>query len=537
MKKIFQLIALLFAFTYLHAQSPKIEKSEAFDEPTEGWNKVFQLTNGNTFFFHFTKRDGIDVSVFDKSRKLIANKTLSSEVWNPRKMKNSVIEGLYEINGEPVLFLMQTEGKVPVLYRIRLDPMTADIVKESKLGSLPKPDIFSFNAEGDDIFVEKDPGSDNYAIIYFNGYAKDKSEQIRVVHYNGKHKVINKAYYDSPDENFKYLRFIGAIVDGDKSVYMATYGASSLKGKDGHVFVARLDAKDSVFYNRTLDFTEDFKDTKSVMSYNHYNNTIQLLTLSYTTGKNHFFSGSRTSYYLSLISYIEPGSLNLLSVKPVLGEKINDYVHTKLGLDENYNGLSQQMIINKDKTTTILSEEMAEEKVVDQRGNVVSATTFLGAIGVSELNEDGTERKGYLMVKKQAAAGILKPLYIATRAKGKWSNQMGYALHNSFLSYDYISTEKNRYILFNDNPRNIDKDEDEIKRRLVTGVNKLNTVCYSLPSLDKFYLFGNPESKDVSNACYIEASDYNKNNDTYATILIERNGHDRQARMVWINFE
>jgi len=533
------LIAFLFSVISLHAQEPRIEKSEAFEEPSDGWNKVFQLKNGNTFFFHFTKRDGIDVTVFDKSRKLIANRTLTSEVWNPNKMKNSIVEGLYEINGEPVLFIVQSEGRTPTLYRIRLNPETAEIVKESELGSLPKTHLFKTSKEENDIFIEKDPQSDNYAVIYFNSYASDKDERIRVVHYNGKHKVINRAYYESPDDNFKYLNFIGAVVDGEKSVYLCTYGAGSAKGKDAHVFISRLDAKDSVFFNRTLDFTEDFKDTKSVMSYNRNNNTIQLLTLSYTSGKTHFLSGGRTNYYLALISYIDPGSLNLKSVKPLQGQKINEYAHNTLEIDRDYQGLPQQMIINKDNSTTILSEEMTEEVVVDQKGNVVSATTILGAIGVSELNADGSEKSGYVMIKMQKAAGIFNPLYIATRTKGKWSNQKGYANYNSFLSYDYISTDKNRYILFNDDRKNFDKDEDERKRKLVTNVNKLNTVCYNLNGglLSKYYLFGNPESKDQSNACYVEASDYNKNTSTYATVMIERDGRDRQARMVWLTFD
>jgi hypothetical protein len=139
----------------------------------------------------------------------------------------------------------------------------------------------------------------------------------------------------------------------------------------------------------------------------------------------------------------------------------------------------------------------------------------------------------------QKAAGIFNPLYIATRTKGKWSNQKGYANYNSFLSYDYISTDKNRYILFNDDRKNFDKDEDERKRKLVTNVNKLNTVCYNLNGglLSKYYLFGNPESKDQSNACYVEASDYDKNTSTYATVMIERDGRDRQARMVWVTFD
>ncbi|MBS1689693.1 MAG: hypothetical protein JSS96_13275, partial [Bacteroidetes bacterium] len=83
--------ALLFGLTTVKAQ-PKIETSSSFDEPEDGWNKLIQMKNGNTLFFHFTKKEGIDVTVYDKSRNQVATKEITSELWEPKKMKTSVIE-------------------------------------------------------------------------------------------------------------------------------------------------------------------------------------------------------------------------------------------------------------------------------------------------------------------------------------------------------------------------------------------------------------------------------------------------------------
>ncbi|MFI5196525.1 MAG: hypothetical protein ACHQD8_05500 [Chitinophagales bacterium] len=417
------------------------------------------------------------------------------------------------------------------------------MVKEEEIGSLPKTRIrmVGSSKESNEIFIEKDPLSDCYAVIFFNGYASDRDERIKVVHYDGNHKIINLAYYESPDESFKYLRFIGAVVDGNKRIFISTYGANSLRGRDAHVFISRLNVSDSTFLNKTLDFTEDFRDTKSVMYYNHTNNTIQLLTLSYATGKVAFFTNASKHTYMSFLSYIDPETLNLKGVKPIIGNKIDEYAHNALGLEKiNYHGLPQQMVINKDNSTTILSEEQTQEIVYDQKTmQVISAKTYLGSIGMSELNEDGTEKSGYVIMKIQAAGGLIEPLYISSRSKGKWTYQKGYADYNSFLSYDYVNTEKGRYILFNDNNKNFDKDEDERRRKVVTNVNKLNTVCYSLTdgTVKKFFLFGDTQDKDLSNSCYIDASDFSKATNTYATIMIARDGRDRQAKMVWVTFE
>ncbi len=536
-------ISLFISLGFLYAQAPQIEKSVAFDEPVNGWNKVLQMKNGNTFFFHFTRKEGIEVTVFDKNRKVVSDKTLTSDLWDYRKMRSTVIEGLYEINGEPVLFMVQADGRTPTLYRLRFNPFTGDMVKEEEIGSLPKMKIhtaFSGAIAPSDIYVEKDPASDCYAVVFFNGAAHDRDERIKVQHYDGNHKMINLAYYESPEEDVKFLNFIGAVVDGSKRVYIATYSANSRKGRDAHVYIARLNSTDSEFQVKSLDFTEEFKDTRSVMYYNHTNNTLQLLTLSYATGKTSFFSSGTKHLYMSFLSFIDPETLSMKAVKPLTGDKISEYMHNTLGLEKkDYHGLPQQMIINKDNSITILSEDQSYYIVYDKYGNIVSATTYLGSVGVTELNEDGTEKSGYVIMKVQAAGGIIDPLYIAARNRGRWRYQRGYADHNCFLSYDYVNTEKGRYIIFNDDNRNFEKDEDERRRKVVTRVNKLNTVCYNLNDGNptKYYLFGDTGDKDRSNSSYIEASDYSKATNTYATVLIERNGSDRQAKLVWVTFQ
>lgn len=64
-------LAIVATFQPIFAQQFKTEKSAAFEEPEFGWNKLLQLKNGNTFFFHSTRRDGIEVTVYNKQRKQI----------------------------------------------------------------------------------------------------------------------------------------------------------------------------------------------------------------------------------------------------------------------------------------------------------------------------------------------------------------------------------------------------------------------------------------------------------------------------------
>ena len=220
-KTLLSLLAALFACAAF-AQQFKIEKSESFDEPDYGWCKILQLKGGNTFYFHTQNKEGIEVVVFDQKRKKIAEKTIEGRLWDNRKLKSTEILGLYEINGEPVLFMLQADDREPTLYRLRFNPANGALVKEEEVGRLPKVSPFAGyavvfgNAEPSNIYVDKDPASDNYAVIFFNGFAHNPSERIKVQQFDGTHKKINEAFYESPDKDFKYLMYIGSAVDGNR---------------------------------------------------------------------------------------------------------------------------------------------------------------------------------------------------------------------------------------------------------------------------------------------------------------------------------
>ena len=152
-------------------------------------------------------------------------------------MKYTLIAGLYEINNEAVLFMVQTEGRLPTLYRLRFNGATGDLVKEEAVGTLPKVKVLNFGDEVNTVYIEKDKESDCYAAIFFNNQVGDKDERIKVIHFDGSHNILSNAFYDCPNDDFRFLKFIGAVVDGNKRVFLSTYGARTLRGKEGNVFI------------------------------------------------------------------------------------------------------------------------------------------------------------------------------------------------------------------------------------------------------------------------------------------------------------
>lgn len=550
------LFLITLAISALHlgtsAQSQNIQYSASFDEPEDGWNKVLQLSNGNTFFFHFTKKNGIEVTVYNKDRKVSSEKSITSEVWEPRKMAASTIEGVYEIGGQPVIFLHQLLDRVPTLFRIILNAQTGAVESEKLICTLPKYKggsawAMAFGGvKPADFFVEKDPQSDNYAVVNFNTFAGESDERVEVIHYGvdaGKHKVLSKAYYDA--QGFKYLNFLGMCVDGNKRVFVCTYGYNNRKARlaDSRVIISRMNAGSNDFTHKKIEFSDDFKDTKALLQYNRGTNTLQLFTLTFMTSESKFWSGT-SNYYLALMNYIDPESLFIVTTKPVLNKMANQYMKRKYDYEKGLGTLPQNMIINNDNSTTILSEEVVQQVTRNANtGAVMSANTLLGSVALTELDDKGNEQEGMALLKSQKAGGLIDAFYVNRKSKGLWSYQPGgvrFAPSNAFLSFDYINTEKGKYILFNDYPENYERDtEGNRKRKTVGGISECNTICYKLKyaDYDKYYLMGEPASDKQSRFCYIEASHFLKQNNTYATLMIERDGRKKVAKIAWIKFD
>ena len=565
MKSIIFFVLLSLQVGTLTAQY-HVEKSAEFDEPDFGWNKLLQLKNGNTFYFHSTKKDGMEVTVYNKQRKKISSHTIESTLWDADKVKQTKIVGLHEINGQPVLFVMQGEGRQLTLYRMQFNPNTGTRMGEARLGDLPRISLFAgykiVYGHGDipDIIVEKDPKSDCYAAIYFDGLASDRNDRIKVVHYNGDHKVLNTVLYDSPQGKFKYLRYIGAAVDGNKRVFITTYGFNGKADEDTDpaVIVSRANVGESKFTHSLVNVSNDFNDTKSVMLYNHANNKLALMTVTYHNSgpiNKIAFSTANVGYYekkevscITLLSLVDPETLKLESTKPVIAEKVDAYGKQNIDKDYEFDGVPQNMVLNKNNTLTILMEDLTNlsartrESINGGKPSHTIIKSYLGPVGVAELSESGDELNGYAISKKQEADGTLPILYMAGRNNGvfQYPQVIGNRTDdNQFMSYDYVYTDKNRFVIFNDLPSNTEKGEDEEKRKTVARISRTNTMCYQLGDnkIDKTFLFGKPDDKTVSTYCYIQSSDFNKDLNVYATLIEERDGKSIVGKIAWITFD
>lgn len=78
----------------------------------------------------------------------------------------------------------------------------------------------------------------------FNSQTTDRNKRLEIVHYGPDHKEISRAYYQSPDNRYKYLKCIDlAVIGGEKVIVLAfAYNTVPYGGKESALTIATLNA-------------------------------------------------------------------------------------------------------------------------------------------------------------------------------------------------------------------------------------------------------------------------------------------------------
>ena len=539
---LFLLIALLLSVCPAVAQ-PQISVSDPFEEPEGGYNKVLQVRNGNTFHFHITKAS-ISYTIYDKAHKAIVKKEIDGKELAAEKIGSATINGIHDINGEAVIFFTQMEGRAPNLYRLRFNPETGALVEDKSIATIAKYKGGSgwAMAYGDvqpsKFHIEVDPVSNAYGVLAFHGFAEDSKERLKLYHYSADHKPLSEQNYGNPG-NFKFINYIAMTVD-DKKAIVAAYGfnTKAAGGKDSRVIISRLRAGETDFSHELLDYTDDFKETGGVMRYNSVSNKIQLLTCTYMRSTSKFLRNKGINYYMVLMSVIDPETLQPLHVKPLEYKMVSKYMSDHFKVAKPFSGFPQNMIVNTNGSTSVCVEETVTETITSSRGSV-TYRTYLDNIGIVDLDTTAEEINGMGIMKSQYVMTLIGAFDQAEARKGTWQfYPFGMMYRNQhFFSFDYINTEKGRYVLFNDYPENQARYGTR-KPETVKDVSSTNTIGYTLGKDKKtYYIFGKPADDRESTFFYLQSSDFKKSTGIYATLIVERKGRKKESRIAWLSFE
>ena len=511
--------------------------------PRSGYNKVVLLKNGKTAYVRFTGNGALHVNIYAQDHNTVQHSDITGTGWDAASADNTLVDCTYELNGELVIFLRKVEDKHVTLFRLRVNELDGKLIKQDILATKKQdprpvaavtpglglgskgPAILGSGLGRSTISVVKDPYSDCYAVIFVDNL-NDGDDAIKVMHYDGSHRLLSESHMYGPDHPDNYPFYIDAAVWGNRSVFVAGY-AEGDRSSHSKIYMYRLNAGDTAFTTRPLGYTDDFQSTVGQLCYNKGTNQLELLTSTYS-GKKLL---SAKMDHKSFLAYIDVATMDVRSVCPVDDKKINDFATGTLGINADLAGASQGMTINSRNETIVYRQEVKDKPI--QGGYSTTNTMILGDIGLAIFDADNKETADYLLPFKRLETATIPDMYMRQSERGLiYANSADYVIK-------YIPGRENDYVLVNNFRKSIEEELGVKMREWDLPRRDLNTELFTLSKgkITKAYLFGKPQDdKQAGATCLLNGGDYA--NGIYATVLVtEADKDSATAQLVWIDMK
>ena len=524
MKKPIIFFFLVLFCSMVNAQLVQIAEGPVFPDTIPGYSKILQMKNYSTMFFHINFTEGLNVHVYEPKYHA---KTETNIEPSYGKLKSGNIEGIFEINSDAVILISNTDENTRSLYRLIIDGTTGKLKDEKLIASrnlIPSKSRNSITTEDlqPQLLVRKDPDSENYAVVMTNIFVTDSSKRIEMILYGSDNKEFKRAYYSSPVEKFKYLRFIDmAVIGKDKvAAFIYGYNLKDNKEKEGDLVLADLGKASEIVAFTELYYSNELNIDRGIIRYDP--KIKQLLLLAYAEVQNN--SENMNAY----LSFIDPSSRKLLTNTIVPGEKIQKKYNEISGSKSGYAGIPQNLFINDNRTCTIVFEEMEWGKKKD------IPNTVLKNIAVVTYDYEADPASSYFIPMDQYVSDISLPsFYQYNREK---TGQQSFD-DNQYKSSVYISDGRNSFVLLNDSEVN---DDATFSSKFIRFTDTKNANAYLYQLNDKItvpkrvYVFGKSADKNEHRSAVFNVYDYDKENGLLVTLKAEKEGPHPGVKLVWL---
>jgi hypothetical protein len=529
-----------------HAQFQLLSSSTSFDEPEEGFCKIITTKEGGTVYVHVTHKEGINIRVYDATH---TQKVVKNIMPGYGKLKGGDVIGAYEINSKIALFIRDYEDKTPTLYRIVIDEHTGSLVEEKEIGTLKKMDLGKGYAmvfakiPMPEFYVRKDPESDNYAVALFNSFASDRNERIELVHYNKDHKEISRAFYQSPNDEYKYLTFQDMTVMGDKEVVALAVGMntrSSGGDQNGSLLTGTLTAGSKSLELTKLNYPGAAQIDGALVRYNKV--TDEYILLSVRPVK-----GSKSGEYKAYRTILKKGNNSPVTTM-LSSASLNRIANRHFEKKDQFLAIPQNLYVNDDGGYTIIFEEnmMKSYTTNDFMGSnggfggarfsrtTTRNTFFLNDIGIISYDKDGTENGAFYIPKSQKVYSLPDMMYYSYREE----SAVGLSWGIQYKSFYYLNGKNQNYVFINDIEKNQEKIDDKKRVTTIQGLEDCEAYSFAISKGAEMpkrqLIFTDKDSKKEKDIALFTVSAYDREHNIFTTLKRERTGRDKSVKVVWM---
>ncbi len=523
-------LAILFCFNSVYpaiAQDKKnYELSPPVEVPSDGWNRLILMHNGSTLLFHFDPEKFITVWVFDSARKQSAKVSDHYRYLDRFGYEEPVFKGLFEINGEAVLFIEQEVRAKHCLIRLRYSAITGNLTEEKLLGESEN------TAKRIKFYVIKNKQEENYEVFFCTDNEPLRKCDLYVVCFNNLHQSVKEVQLDVDRKKYDYLTVLGAA--SQPAGIMITLGLDKTVqfGIEDHDVPI---VEGGAIYDHNVQFYFIPKDSSRAFT--------QLFDLSVDVfPKNAFFTQNTFAGSLNTLLYNSHAIHSKFGLNEVLGDinsclffkmdeqagiisycRIKDslanaHLHKNTDTSRYFSGRPQLMRTNENGLSTIVS--IAAVNHLGDDGFSINNSSFTTySIGVTMFDDDGKELWGTVMPIAQ--------------------------IYNQYQKYKYhfrpvytYSDGNNSFAVFNDYEENF---SNTFKNPgLVINSFENTSACYykitRKREVVKKYVFSKPVVNEHI-SCFMDATFFDEKTGDYAALVQYKRGDDTSIRMAWSKLE
>jgi len=581
--KILSRLLIFLAATNCYAQDAKYDMSNPIEFAGTGWNKVLCMKNGNTMLFHFDPAKPIEIKVFDSLHKRVANQEYLCSIMDINTLRTSEFKGLFDINGEAVMFIEQEHLSRWGLVRLRFDGRNGKLIEEKLVKESPGI------SKRTTFYVMKNRDEDNYAILYSTDIPQFYDCEVHITYYNGKHDPIKEIPLDVDRKKYDYLYVacaeskpngICVVLDLKKLVQNKTVTSESkqMDVYDHHEAIYYIPRDSAKANKQVVDLSTDVTPYYSEFTYNLFARTVNLLVFSYRELFYKFgIDVKRGTALGNLFFKIEEDNSDI-KLNWIKNDMATASLRQKTDTSKAFYGIPLGMYTNKNGLTTLVSEgyeryDAPESGVTsDPRDpNYVGTTryvrghpvgygstnrerythdrsadtgrydwnTYFGNIGITQLDDDGNEIWGTVLPHSEYLKSYRHSYRPEEIAKKDQSHKMFDDLPDQITQRQFVSLntyfhDNSLYLIFNDDNRDY-KNTENVERDTVYTFENTNACYYKMNNkreITKNYLLGTP-GKNEYKCSFIEGADFDEQRGVYATLVQYKRNDNITLRMAW----
>lgn len=513
-----KLITLLLVVCFISTNAQiKTQLSAPIDIAEEGWNKAVLLRNGNTLLFHFQYHRSIVVKVFDSTGAEVSSKKHTCSVLDVNSMEESDFIGLYDVNGEAVLFIEQHHLNKLSLIRLRFDATTGNLLKEDIVARAKSFKTPTYSK------VAFDKSTGGYFVISLSYQDFKGNKKLVLDKYDKLNKLV-RSYPVDMDSNIRVKRLTGMSVSDEGHLLFTmdlyTEDAVEMSLVYPYLGLCYLPKGYDKVISKVAELPIEMTPIRVDVAYNKFYQYWNVL-LSYYWGAN------KQKVAPGEVMLVYDQSLNVLKQENLLYSMLNSETRTKIDTSNIFVGYVHGLYTSDYGVTTLVkTDQHITDSIIDISVNKV------GYVGLTHINEYGEELGALLLPRPYFSA---RALTYDLKNTGVMFNFK--SLASELPKVHMLNTKGHTYFLYNDVNENFTLPLSGKGLAPIIDYDKTNAICVYVSRKRehrKEYLF-----KPMEDGVYttiLGSSNFLEAKRKYAVIVRKVDDSGRTLHVGWITF-